>query len=46
MTYQDLFHRLGLGPEHADYAAYLRDRYFASPLSNQALNPAALARRR
>jgi hypothetical protein len=34
MTYQDLFHRLALGPEDADYAAYLEARYFADSVSN------------
>lgn len=36
MTYQALFDRLSslLGPEHAEYAAYLRSRYFGGPLSN------------
>ncbi len=38
-TYQDLFQSLALGPEDADYAAYLQARYFAESLSNKALNP-------
>jgi hypothetical protein len=31
ITYQALFDRLALGPEHAEYAAYLRSRYFSGP---------------
>jgi len=38
MTYQDLFRNLELGPEDADYMAYLQTRYFAGALSNKALN--------
>ena len=33
MTYQTLFDRLVLGPEHSEYAAYLRCRYFGGQLS-------------